>query len=557
MKNRKRLLALGLAFLMSLSVLSGCGEKEKHNGETLSVCIGETPRTYDPIYAESISDQTILSHMYENLMRVALNSEGEPVVVEGAAKSVTMEEKPDGTVTYSFRLQDGKWSDGVPVRAGDFVYAWQRLANPAFDSPFASLLSIISGYDEARSSGDMSLLAVTAKNSSTLQVTLKGHYDWFLREVCTSPATSPLRQDVLKKLYEAATEQDPDGSNQLRWWTDPTKAVTNGPFTVIKRDGAEALTLTSNPHYHRNRSGPETIVFHFGDAETAQSLFDNNEAEIIAPLTEERMAEMLNENADWAADPELSTYSVLFNGEKLTDDHVRRALSLSIDRNILAKLANVTARPAEGLVPMGVPEGEELFRTVGGSLLDNDPETYADRCEEALSLMESSYYESGYNLGEIEYLYEDSGKNGIVAAALCSMWNRTLSTRITPHGLPKEELMEALNSGDYMLAGLELTAACNDAESFLINWTSTSKSNYIRYGNSAYDTLMAIIIAADGAARFGCLHDAEDLLLNIDCAMTPLYNKGVAWTAKENYTGGIRDLRGWFVFSYVYKKPAV
>lgn len=106
-------------------------------------------------------------------------------------------------MTYTFR-RGAEGSDGVEVKAGDFVYAWQRLADPATASVYAPLLSIVSGYEQARASGDMSLLAVSAKNSSTLTVTLDGHYDWFLREVCTSIATMPLRQDVVKRLKEAA-----------------------------------------------------------------------------------------------------------------------------------------------------------------------------------------------------------------------------------------------------------------------------------------------------------------------------------------------------------------
>ena len=79
-----------------------------------------------------------------------------------------MKENSDGTVTYTFRLRGGKWSDGVEVKASDFVYAWQRLADPATGSVYAPLLSIVSGYAEAQASGDMSLLAVSAKSSTTL-----------------------------------------------------------------------------------------------------------------------------------------------------------------------------------------------------------------------------------------------------------------------------------------------------------------------------------------------------------------------------------------------------
>lgn len=558
MKNWKRLLALGLSIVMSITVLTSCGKSGQDSGESLSVCVGEAPLTFDPIYAERLSDQTVLAHMYENLMRVSTNSEGATVVTEGAAKNVSVEENADGTVTYTFRLQDGKWSDGVPVKANDFVYAWQRIVNPSYASPFASMLSIISGYDEARATGDMSKLAVTAKSANTLVVTLDGNYDWFLREVCTSPVTVPLRQDVLKKLYEASKDLDPDGTLDLHWWTNATKAVTNGPFVVMEQDGDTSLTLTANPHYHQKRSGPEKIVFRFGDEKTAEKLYETGEVDAIAPLSESWMASLLETDENWVPDPELVTHTVMFNCERLTDEHVRKALSLAVDRNAIAEIAGVTAKAAEGLVPPGVPEGDGDFRAKGGTLIDHDPETYADRCTEAISLLESSGYESGASLGEIEYFYVAEGHNGAVAAALCENWNRVLKTRITPKAVTREELLTALKSGDYVLAEMDVSAVCNDAECFLMDFTIGNSKNYLHYGNSAYDTLMSIIaIAEDGSARMGCLHDAEDLLLNIDCALAPLHTCGTAWTLRESYSGAIRDTRGWFSFANVYKRPAV
>ena len=210
MKLWKRLTALCLSALVCVTLLTACGRKESADGRaSLSVCVGETPATYDPIYAQRIGDQTILNHLYENLMRLETGENGQATAVPGAAKSVDMKENSDGTVTYTFRLRGGKWSDGVEVKASDFVYAWQRLADPATGSVYAPLLSIVSGYAEAQASGDMSLLAVSAKSSTTLVVTLTGHYDWFLREVCTSIATMPLRQDVVQRL-----KQEADAANE-------------------------------------------------------------------------------------------------------------------------------------------------------------------------------------------------------------------------------------------------------------------------------------------------------------------------------------------------------
>lgn len=165
----KRRAAAILAAVLSLSLLAGCAGEE---GMTLSVCTGAAPESLDPIYATDPADQTILTHLYENLMQASSNEDGTLTATNGMAKSAESETNVDGTVTWTFHLRSAKWSDGKKVTADDFVYAWQRLADPERNSPYASLLSIVAGYQEARESGDMSLLQVTAENDSTLVVVL-------------------------------------------------------------------------------------------------------------------------------------------------------------------------------------------------------------------------------------------------------------------------------------------------------------------------------------------------------------------------------------------------
>lgn len=560
MKLWKRLTALLLSAAACVSCLAACGGATAEEGTVLSVCVGGEPDTYDPIYAQEIGDQTVLNHLYENLMRLERDENGQLTLVNGAARSVDMKENADGTVTYTFRLRGGKWSDGVDVKAGDFVYAWRRLADPVTGSAYASLLSIVAGYDEARATGDTTLLQVSAKNSSTLVVTLSGHYDWFLREVCTATTTVPLRQDVVKRLKQAADEVNaslPDEDAPRRWWSDPTALVTNGVYTVSALTD-ETLTLTENGEYGKKLTGPQSLVFHFGDAETAQTLYEHETVDAVWPLTDATVAEKQTADETWQADSVLETCTVLFNCDRLQDEQVRKALSLAIDRTALAALAGPAARPAEGLVPFGVYHGDTIedFRACGGSLLDNDPETYGDRCVEALELLKNAGYDRGSDLGALEYLYIDEGSNAAVAEALCAMWQTVLGLHVTPTAMTKAELMTALRAGSYTLAGLGVDAVCNDAECFLWDWTTGNSENWIRYENSAYDTLMSIIAgAADGSARLGCLHDAEDLLLEIDCALAPLYTPGTAWELRETWLGGFRDPRGWFDFRSLCLKP--
>lgn len=552
MPRFKRLAALLLPAALCISMLAGCSKAGE--GLSLSVCAGAALETLDPIYAESTGDQTILVHLYENLMRVTADGSGGATVVPGMAKSVDQEENHDGTVTYTFRLRSAKWSDGQSVKASDFVYAWQRLADPASHSPYAELLSVVSGYDEARAAGDMELLQVSAKNDTTLVVVLNGTYDWFLKEVCTSPATMPLRKDVVQRLKNVAVQSSEDTDAAADpWWADPTALVTNGPYLATGYEVGMSLTVSANERYYGDQNGPRDLTFHFADAAEAEMLYEGKTVDAVCTLTEERLAELAADE-NWSAVPELGAYTVLFNCRQdlFSDVLIRQAMNLAVDRNALAQIAGVTARAAEGLVPSGVPENETGdFRAVGGALLDNDPETYDDRCAQAKALLEEAGYDRGTDLGQLEYLYVDEGTNGLVALALCQQWQDVLAIQVTPRGMTEQELWAALRTGDYMLAGVDLDAAGNDAECFLMDWTSDSQNNVVGYENSAYDTLMTIIAnAADGTARMGCLHDAEELLL-MDDVLGPLYTRGTAWELRDGLTGAFRDARGWFCFSGV------
>ncbi len=556
MNRCKRLAALMLVVVLCLSLFSGCG-KSAAAGLELSVSVGDRVTTLDPIYAEDLESQNVLVHLYENLLRVAPDGNGGSTVANGMAKSVDVEENVDGTVTYTFRLRSAKWSDGKNVTAHDFVYAWRRLVNPKSHAPYATLLSVVCGYQEARNSGDMSLLQIDAKNDTVFEVTLNGNYDWFLTEVCTSPATMPLREDVIQTLKEAGVQAGGE-NGALPWWSDPTALVVNGPYLATEYDAENYLQLAANEQYHSEQSGPASIAFQFADsAEDAWAFYEEKLVDAVWPLPEERLAE-LAEDETWEPIPELSTYSVVYHSDKgvFSDPLIRQAFALAIDRSALMEVADVTAVTAEGLVPPGVPENDEGdFRDIGGTLFENDPEAYAESCKWAKETLEQAGYNSGLDLGEVEYLYVDEGHNAAIAEALSQQWWDVLRVHVTTRGVTTRELWTALRAGEYTFAGVNLESPGNDAECFLMQWTSKAQNNVVHYGNSAYDTLMSIIASApDGTARMGCLHDAEALLLG-DFALSPLYTKGTDWELRDDLMGAVRDARGWFCFSNVVKRP--
>lgn len=556
MNDRKRWIALVLTAVLALTPLTGCTKDEE--SFALSVGVVGAPTTLDPIYAVTETDRTVLTHLYEGLMRTTVSVSGETTVSNGMVKSINQEETHDGTVTYTFKLRNAKWSDGQNVTAEDFVYAWQRLANPASHAPNAALLSMVAGFQEARRSGDMSLLQVTAKNDSTLVVVLNGPCTWFLSQVCTAPATAPLREDVVLALKESAqtanqeTEATSGTAGTLSWWSDTTKLVTNGPYQV-EAFTAEKLDLMAAEKYSGTRAGPAELDIHYAaTTEAAWALYEDKTVDFVWPLPAEELAKTEPERLV----QEMSTYTVLFNlrAELFTDPLVRQALFLAVDRNAIAALD--TAQAATGVVPGGVPQGEETFRALGGEVIDNQPEKYAEACVQARNFLQEAGYDSGLNIAPLEYLYVDEGANGAVAQALVNMWRDVLRVRVKAVAVTEKELQTALQTGKYTLAATDVTAVGNDAECFLMQWDSGSVQNVIGYANSAYDTLMSIIASAsDDIARMGCLHDAESLLL-ADYVLCPLYTTGTDWRLREQFTGLSRDARGWFNFSSVSQRIA-
>ena len=548
MKSSRRMATLALCLALMLGILAGCGGEAP--GISLRVSMGPEADSYDPIRAETPEAETVLVHLYENLLRLTPDPSGGTALAPGVAKKYDVEENYDGTVTYTFRLRAAKWSDGQAVTAGDFVYAWQRLADPVTASPSASLLSAVAGYDEVRSSGDASKLQVSAPDDSTFVVTLLGKCDWFLEDVCTDSATMPLRQDNLQRLKEAAIQanlqtEEQGGTGTLNWASDPTKLVTNGPYTASRGEEGE-LILTASETYVGGVSGPEELRFLFHEtAEEAWETYEAGEADFVSPLP--RAETEIRAEEDWATVSLLCTTVLLFNtqGENFSDAESRKAFSLAIDRQALSDLTEEVSRPADGLVPDGVPdENGEDFRARGGDLLGESG------TEEALAQARTLLEESSYASASVpRFVYEDTAENALLADALWRTWMKALRVRLERIPLSADELRETLAAGDYDLALTDLRGDARDAESFLAPWRGDSSGNLVGYENGAYDTLLKVIrSASDEKARQGCLHDAEALLLD-DCPVAPLLFTASAWEARDGLVGILRDGRGFFSFA--------
>ena len=318
MKMLRRSVCLLLCAALFLTLLAGCGKQEEPAEDfVVSAAVCGPLETLDPTMNTDVGAESLLSTLFEGLMRMRDDGAGKAVAVAGIAKEYIEEKNYDDTVTYTFTLRSAaRWSDGERVTAEDFVYAWQRLVDPATASPNASLLSMVAGYDEVRESGDVSLLGVKAKGESTFLVTLSRPCAYFITSVCTSPATAPLRRDLV------------EGNAS---WAATADIVTNGPYTVGTWVKAAQLQTKRNGEYYESKLVvPDSICFRFEtDAQTNYDQLLAGELDYTAKLPYAAI-EQLAEDETWQPAPLAETVCVLYNHltDTFSDAQLRRDIGL-------------------------------------------------------------------------------------------------------------------------------------------------------------------------------------------------------------------------------------
>ena len=543
MKAIKRITALALCALMLLGLLSGCGEKKQGDEKfVLNVSVCNVIDSLDPAMNTDTDADSVFYALYENLMRESDDGSGEVTLTNGMAKEYTEETNYDGSVTYRFTLRStARWSDGEKVTADDFVYAWQRLADPATDSPNHALMSVVAGYDEVCETGDKTKLQVSAKDESTFVVTLSAPCAYFIEGICTAVATMPLRRDLTE-----------NGGG-----FDTPDLVSNGAYHVSAWTKSSELTAARSDEYYEARLvGPDELHFIFtAGADEAWQLYEAGDIDYIAHLPNSVIAE-LSQDESWKPTAVYATTSVLYNNESDTfsNEHIRKAFDLAIDRAALAEQLGVTATAATGCVPDGIsdaPESGEDFRTAGGALCAANAEGYAERSAEAARLMTSAGHYQGAGLPTLRFLFVEGEQTRAAALSLFNMWRTATGVAVELVGVSAEELDAALAAGDFDLALTTLTARCDDPMEYLLPFRGTSESNVCGYRNDTFDLLVGVAESTgDLTARAAFLHDAEAMLLE-DSAVSPLCFSGTAYLLREGLAGVSHDCFGHSYFTAV------
>ena len=233
----KKVLALTLAMLLCASMLAGCGKSEEEQqieqqtteqesadntngigmtsedckGKVLAWNVGVDSASFDPANSISADSKSVINNTLEGLMR----NTGEGAAPAMAQQMPEEKVNEDGTVTLTYTLREATWSDGQPVTAGDFAFAWKRCADPENQMSNAYLMSVLANYDDiAAGLADIEELGVKAVDDTTLEVTLSHTQPYFVQMTTFSPFY-PVREDKVPTCLHAAARGRSGNRQQL------------------------------------------------------------------------------------------------------------------------------------------------------------------------------------------------------------------------------------------------------------------------------------------------------------------------------------------------------
>ena len=531
----KKIIALLLALAMVFSLAACTSSNEPAPAEeptpseepatsdafVLNACIASEPETIDVSTISSVDGSTYVQHMFENLMKYQQTSEhpaDDPnmfmtEVVPGQAASYTVS---DDEMVYTFTLRDDIfWSDGQPVTANDWVYSWRRLVNPKTAADYGYFLDGIvknayAIYEEG--SMDPSELGIKALDDKTLEITLESPCPYFI-EMCAFASLMPLREDVV------------EGNDN---WTDPENIVVNGPYIISEWVHDSYIKMVPNDQYYDAANlGPDEIVWHLSDSETAiLSSYQNGEYDFIESFPTD-MIESLTASGDCFINPYVGTYYLYLNCDKIPSWKVRAAMTISVDRDHVVK--NVTQGgqvPATGFVASGILDSEGKDFAYGVSELgaiynwlsqqypDADLTTYAGKCELAKQLYDEAVADGEWDPNTtIVYNFNTSDTHKAIAEACGHDWQTVLGMNITLENQEWATYTNGLGEHAFGVARLGWIADYNDPITYLELLVTGNAYNYGLYSDPDYDAAIAGAKAiAAGPERDAMLYSAEETL---------------------------------------------
>ena len=471
--------------------------------QTLHVQLDDQPATLDPGQTQYPYETAVLRAIDEPLLKPGADLSS---VVGAAAQSYDM---PNGGTTYVFHLRkNAQYSDGVPVKAQDFVYAWQRLIDPRLAAPSATFFAnaILNGErvslldpqrDAARIDAALATLGLKAVDDFTFQVTLARPDPAFVW-VAALPAGAPIRQDVVKKFAD-------------KWAASPESLVTNGPFHVTEMVANDHIAVAPNTHYWGAKPKLTTITFQVvNDGAVALTKYKNGELDVVdvQPAHATNVAADAQLKQQLVKTPALTVFWIVFrvNQAPLNNPKVRQAIAAAIDRDaFVTQVFQGQGMPAETFIPKGM----RGYAPELGSVQKFD-------IAQARTLLAASGV-TAKQLSGVRFSYDQSSDFGKATAKFVADQLKTnLGVDVTLEPLDGSTLSGRLDVGGFQIAGpLGWTADFADPSDWFGLFLTTSSNNFALYQNPSYDNFVRVAGSDTQADRRAQEYkQAQKLLVN-------------------------------------------
>lgn len=517
------------AFLGLAAFLCGCGGNvpEPNMDKIFHVGNRSELQDLDPHLCSGVAEFRALGALYEGLCTV------DPRTLEprpGAAATWTI--SPDGLV-YTFQLQPaGKWSDGTPVTADDFVFSWQRMLTPALGAEYAYLLHALKNgkaYNEGKIT-DFALVGVKALGPLTLEATLEQPVPYFL-SMQIHFAWHPVPRQVLERFGTAEQR----GSA----WTRPGNHVGNGPFKLRDWRPDEVLQTARNEHYWDAANvKPEGISFYpISNEQQEERRFRTGELDMTYTVPMHAITEYAEQRpAELVRAPYFQSYFYRFNCQKppFNDPRVRLAFSLALDREEIARnVVKAGEAPARALVPPGAAGYTSAFQVT--------PDL-----DRARALLAEAGYPGGQGLPPLDLLYNTSETDKLVSEAVQRQWKERLGADVRLLHQEYRVYLASMSALDYDICRSTWAGDVLDPINFLECFLTGGGNNRAGYSSPEYDAAIHKAYAeADRAKRDTLLQAAERRLLE-EAPIAPLLFMTQKFLLRPGITGADTNLLGYF-----------
>lgn len=521
MKLGKKLLVLLLAAAMVLGV--NTLSMAETAGPILNVHLDVEVASMDPQIATDGTSFEVQAAITEGLY--SIDAAGSPIL----AMAESAQKSEDG-LTYTFKLRDAAWSNGTPVTANDFVFAWRRLVDPAVASEYAFIVEvagIVNASAITKGEKPVTDLGVTAIDDKTLEVKLDVPVAFF-ESLMSFPSFLPVNE----AFFTAAGDT---------YATSPETLLANGPFMAAAYEpAATTIKLVKNPTYwDAAKVALGGINFQvIKDSQQAMLSYQNGDLD-ISTLSGEQV-ELFQEDPEfhnimagylWYVSPNQKV-------KGLENVKVRKAIIESIDKeaivtNILKDGSIVADFAVPTLLATG-PDGKDFRETAGGPYLTTNK-------EEAAKLWEEAKAELGVSELKYSMVVEDT-ESAINVASFIQAEVQTNLPGLTIELLtmPKKNRVERMQQGDFELGLTRWGPDYADPMTYLDMWTTDSPNNYGFWSNADYDATIESAkkgeLALDVAARWEALKGAEKIVMD-EAVILPVYQKGNAVMIKSGVEG--------------------